>query len=143
MRNLIVLCCIALGIVACHSSRNMAKLNDVKWVLQTLNDKDIVLSDPNSEISIQFNDVDKRVNGRAGCNRYFGNYEMEHDKLKFSPMGATRMTCPDIQTEAEFFRMLEEVDGCAIKYHVLSFLIKRKVVATFQKSVDNEKITNK
>lgn len=64
------------------------------------------LTDPNTEMYIQFEDVEKRVNGRAACNRFFGNYEIDGNKLKFSPMGATRMACPDLQNETEFFQML-------------------------------------
>ena len=43
----------------------MAKLSGVKWVLQTLNDKELSLTDPNSEIFIQFNEAEHRVNGRG------------------------------------------------------------------------------
>lgn len=138
MKNLLLLCCIVFGMTGCHSSRNMAKLNDVKWILQTLNGKPVELKDQNSEIFIQFNDAEKRVNGRAGCNRYFGNYEMENSKLKFSPMGATRMACPDLQIESEFFQMLEKVDGYIIKDNVLSLLAKGEVIATFKKGEDKE-----
>ena len=111
-----------------------AKLSGVKWVLQTLNDKELSLTDPNSEIFIQFNEAEHRVNGRGGCNRFFGNYEMESSRLKFSPMGATRMACPDLQTETEFFQMLDGVDGYSIKDNKLSFLSKNKVVAVFKKA---------
>ena len=86
------------------------------------------------QIFIQFNEAEHRVNGRGGCNRFFGNYEMESSRLKFSPMGATRMACPDLQTETEFFQMLDGVDGYSIKDNKLSFLSKNKVVAVFKKA---------
>ena len=57
---------------------------------------------------------------------------MESSRLKFSPMGATRMACPDLQTETEFFQMLDGVDGYSIKDNKLSFLSKNKVVAVFK-----------
>ena len=104
MKSFLLVLCVALSVVGCNSSKNMAKLSGVKWVLQTLNDKELSLTDPNSEIFIQFNEAEHRVNGRGGCNRFFGNYEMESSRLKFSPMGATRMACPDLQTETEFFK---------------------------------------
>lgn len=91
MKSFLLVLCVALSVVGCNSSKNMAKLSGVKWVLQTLNDKELSLTDPNSEIFIQFNEAEHRVNGRGGCNRFFGNYEMESSRLKFSPMGATRM----------------------------------------------------
>lgn len=120
----------------------MAKLNGVKWVLQTLNGKEVKLTDQNSEIFIQFNEVEQRVNGRAGCNRFFGNYEMEGRKLKFSPMGATRMACPDLQIETAFFQMLDEVDALTIKDNKLTFESKKKVVAVFRKAQESERKTD-
>ena len=117
MKSFLLVLCVALSVVGCNSSKNMAKLSGVKWVLQTLNDKEL-----------------SRVNGRGGCNRFFGNYEMESSRLKFSPMGATRMACPDLQTETEFFQMLDGVDGYSIKDNKLSFLSKNKVVAVFKKA---------
>lgn len=134
MKNLLILLCITLAGVGCHSSKNMAKLSGVKWTLVSLNGAEVQLSDQNSEVFIQFNEAEKRVNGRAGCNRFFGNYEMEDSKLKFSPMGATRMACPDLQIENAFFQMLEEVDSYKIKDHLLTFLSKGKEVAVFKKT---------
>ena len=108
MKSFLLVLCVALSVVGCNSSKNMAKLSGVKWVLQTLNDKELSLTDP--------------------------NYEMESSRLKFSPMGATRMACPDLQTETEFFQMLDGVDGYSIKDNKLSFLSKNKVVAVFKKA---------
>lgn len=134
MKNILLLLCIFVGGSGCNSSKSMAKLNGVKWVLQSLNGENIKLSDQNSEMFIQFDEAEKRVNGRAACNRFFGNYEMERNKLKFSPMGATRMACPDLQIENRFFEMLETVDSFTIKDNVLTFLSKDKPVAVFKKT---------
>ena len=139
MKNLLVLFCLVLMGVGCNSSKNMAKLNDVKWELKMLNDKEVKLTDNNSEVYIQFNEAEKRASGRSGCNRFFGNYEMEGDKLKFSPMGATRMACPDMQIESEFFQMLETVDAYSIKDGLLSLKSKGKVVAVFYKAEELKK----
>lgn len=134
----LLLCITFVGAAGCNSSKNMAKLNDIKWVLVTLNDQKVELADPEGEIFILFDDASKRVNGKAACNRFFGNYEMDDAKLKFSPMGATRMACPDLQKETEFFKMLESVDAYTIKDNKLSFLSRGKVVATFRKGEDNK-----
>ena len=65
MKSFLLVLCVALSVVGCNSSKNMAKLSGVKWVLQTLNDKELSLTDPNSEIFIQFNEAEHRVNGGA------------------------------------------------------------------------------
>lgn len=134
MKSFLLLLCIGLfGMAGCNSSKSMAKLTDIKWVLETLNGEKVKLTDSNSEIFIQFNEAEKRVNGRAACNRFFGNYEMDGNKLKFSPMGATRMACPDLQLENQFFQVLDGVDAYTIKDNVLTLLTKNKAVATFKK----------
>ena len=43
----------------------MAKLEWRKWVLQTLNDKELSLTDPNKRDFIQFNEAEHRANGRG------------------------------------------------------------------------------
>lgn len=117
----------------------MAKLSDVKWVLETFNGEKVKLTDPNTEMYIQFEDVEKRVNGRAACNRFFGNYEIDGNKLKFSPMGATQGgLVPDLQKETEFFQMLDKVESYNIKDNTLFFLAKGEVVATFKKSEETK-----
>lgn len=139
MKNLLLLFCLFLMGVGCNSSKNMAKLNDVKWELKTLNNKEVKLTDKNSEVYIQFNEAEKKVYGRGGCNRFFGNYEMDGDKLKFSPMGATRMACPDLQTENEFFQILDTVDTYTIKGGSLSLKSKGNIVAVFNKAEEANK----
>lgn len=139
MKSFILLVFIAfVGMDGCNSSKSMAKINEIKWVLQTLNGKEVKLSDPNSNMFIQFDVVEKRVDGRAACNRFFGNYEMDGNSLKFSPMGATRMACPDLQIETEFFQTLDKVDAFTIKDNLLSFESKGVVIATFKKGEDKE-----
>lgn len=138
MKNLLILLCLLMG-VGCNSSKNMAKLNGGTWNLKEMNGKEVQLTDSNSEIFIQFNEAEKRVNGRGGCNRFFGNYEMDGSNLKFSPMGATRMACPDMQLESEFFQMLETVDSYSIKDGQLNLKSKGKVVAEFGKAEEKTK----
>ncbi len=139
MKSLLLLFCLALFGVSCNSSKNMAKLDGVKWELKLLNDREVKLTDNNSEVYLQFNEAEKKVSGRGGCNRFFGNYEMDGDKLKFSPLGATRMACPDLQLETEFFKALETVDTYSIKDGLLSLKSKDKVVAVFNKAEEPKK----
>ena len=53
-------------------------------------------------------------------------------------MGATRMACPDLQKETEFFQMLDKVESYNIKDNTLFFLAKGEVVATFKKSEETK-----
>jgi heat shock protein HslJ len=51
----------------------------------------------------------KQATGFAGCNNFFGSYELDGSSLTFGPMGATRMACPDLETglEMSVFEALE------------------------------------
>lgn len=135
MRNLLI---IILGLFfadgSCHSAKDAALIDGIRWRLHTLNGVEVKLGDENDEMFIQFNTAEKQVSGRAACNNFFGNYELDRDKLKFYPMGATRMTCPDIRLEYEFFAMLETVDDYAVRDDELSFFSKGVPVALFQKA---------
>lgn len=139
MRLFSILLCIALmGMGGCKSKKEVVKLDGMRWVLKVLNNKEVVLSDPENKIFILFDDVAKRVNGRAACNRFFGDYEMSETKLKFFPMGATRMACPnDSDWEAEFFQMLETVDSYKVKDKMLYFLSQENIVAEFEGCLQN------
>ena len=82
---------------------------------------------------IFFNDGEKKVNGRAACNRFFGDFEITGTELKFSPVGATRMACQnDSKWESAFFLMLEKVDGYSVKENILAFTSEGKEVAKFE-----------
>lgn len=133
MKKILFLAClIALTVVACNSSKNMVKLAGVKWELETLDGKEVKIQADKSALSIQFNEAEKRVNGLAGCNRFFGTYEMEGHKLKFSHVGSTRMACPDMEMESAFFQMMDNTDSYEIKNNKLSFMQKNKIVAVFK-----------
>jgi len=51
----------------------------------------------------------KQVTGFAGCNKFFGRYELDGSSLTFGPMGTTRMACLDLETgmETSVFEALE------------------------------------
>ncbi|NIN65877.1 MAG: META domain-containing protein, partial [Anaerolineae bacterium] len=49
---------------------------------------------PDTEITAQFEAGE--IGGSAGCNRYFGSYGVEGDKLTIGPLASTEMYCyPD------------------------------------------------
>lgn len=125
-------CLVAFALVSCKSSKTIVPLTGVKWVALTIDGKKLQLKETTNEVSIQFNEAEKRVNGLAGCNRFFGGYEVDGNKLKFSHMGATRMACPDMDIEQVFFKVLEDTDSYSIKDNKLSLLQKEKVLAVFE-----------
>lgn len=125
---------------SCHSSEDAAKLTEMKWTLELIDGKKVETQVENNVVFMQFNDKgENRVSGIAGCNRFFGGYEEDGNKLKFSHMGATRMTCPDIELEMKFFKVLENTDNFVIKDRQLSLRQKDKVLAVFKGTLQTDK----
>lgn len=126
------ICMAGLMLMGCRSSKDDMGLTGTKWVLELVEGQKVEMKIANNEIVMQFSGDEKRVTGMAGCNRFFGGYEADGNKLKFSHMGATRMTCPDQEAEARFFKILEDTDAFQIKAQQLSLLQKGKVLALFK-----------
>lgn len=70
-------------------------------------------------------DEDGRVSGNAGCNRFFGSFEIRNGGvIEFGAIGATRMMCPKdaMDTERAFLDGLAqsvsyERDGARLVLH--------------------------
>ena len=59
-----------------------------------------------SRATIAF-DEGGRISGQAPCNRYFTQSKVPYPWFEVGPIGATKMACPNLAEESEFFRMLE------------------------------------
>ena len=82
---------------------------------------------------VKFDAVKHQVAGYAGCNTFFGGYELDGVSLRFGPVGSTRRSCPDLQMslETEFLKVLEKTGGWEIRDSVLLFLDGVDVLARF------------
>jgi heat shock protein HslJ len=77
------------------STKQELTLEDTKWILlsygETGNLTDVLA---NTEITAEFVSAEGTVKGSAGCNSYFGSYEVEGGQLLIpGPVGATEMYC--------------------------------------------------
>ena len=71
-----------------------------------------------------------RVEGQAPCNRYFAQQSVPYPWFAIEGIGATRMACPDLALETEFFEALEgmtlaEVSGDIL---ILSNSVGRRMI---------------
>jgi len=69
----------------------LEELTSSAWRPQRLGEMRL---DDTTEMYVQF-EADGQVSGNAGCNRFFGSYELLDEKLAIGPLGATRMACPE------------------------------------------------
>jgi copper homeostasis protein (lipoprotein) len=53
-----------------------------------------------------------KVTGSGGCNTFNGTYELkESNRINFSKLATTLMACENMETEQEFFKVLEMADN--------------------------------
>ena len=109
-------------------TKQEVSLEDTKWVLQSYGEpgnlKD-VLTD--TEITAEFVSSEGTVKGSAGCNSYFGSYEIDGSKLSIpGPIGATEMYCaaPEgvMEQEQDYLAVLQlaesyEIDDDELRIH--------------------------
>jgi heat shock protein HslJ len=91
-----------------QSAGNAATLEELTssaWRPQRLREMRV---DDTTEMYVQF-DTGGQVGGNAGCNQFFGSYELLDEKLAVGPLGATRMACPEpaMSFEITFLELLQ------------------------------------
>jgi len=84
-----------------------ASLADTYWKLLELDGKAISTPEGMREAHVIFASAESRADGFAGCNNFFGGYQVDGESLTFSARGSTRMACPEgMDTEQAFLGAL-------------------------------------
>jgi heat shock protein HslJ len=99
-----------------------------KWHLMEVSDPPV-----SPQPFIIFNATNKQTSGFAGCNNFFGNYELNGSSLKFGPVGTTRMFCEGAAGEVEmrFMELLEQIRTWELRDGTLLLHGGSKVLARF------------
>jgi len=95
-------------------------LEDTNWSLQSHGEpgnlKDILTD---TEITAEFVSSEGTVKGSAGCNSYFGSYQLEGSKLSIpGPIGATEMYCMEPEGIMEQEQQYLTALGAAESYKI-------------------------
>jgi uncharacterized lipoprotein NlpE involved in copper resistance len=79
------------------------------WKLTELYGKPVTVdSTYTKEPHIIFKEKDRRVIGNGGCNNFSGTYELKNNNgIILSKMIATQMACKNMDTESQFFKVLQ------------------------------------
>ena len=81
-----------------------APLEGTQWEMESYSnaDQELVSLLPGTRVTALFEDGN--LNGTAGCNRYFGGYEVDGDNISLGPLGSTQMFCgqPEGVMDQEF-----------------------------------------
>ena len=136
LKNLVIpILLIGLFTIACQFTpqRNNDTLTNSEWQLVYIR-KSVPIQ--GSSITMKF--LDGEVSGNAGCNSYFGSYEIEGNSIIFSQLAMTEMACmePDgiMEQEQAYLAFLSEVVSFSIDGNQL--LLKKEVQdqLTFEKA---------
>jgi len=87
-------------------------LEDTKWILDSFGDegnlREVISG---SQITATFESAKSQVRGSAGCNTYFGDYEINGDKIYISNVANTEMYCMEpegvMDQEQEYLAILQ------------------------------------
>lgn len=133
MKKMFAAAVLLFAMTACGGAHHDKPLEGTAWKLSSMTGIPSSAIDAEADnFTMQFNAADTLVAGRTNCNRFFGKYELDGDKLHFDNMGMTRMACPDMQYEDAFVQMLDEVDHYAIKGAELTLYDDHQTLAVFK-----------
>jgi len=130
----LVSCILLLVMAGCASAvlPRSPELDGSEWVLFAIRKSRPI---PNSTLTITFNE--DQVNGSAGCNSFFGTYEIKNDEISFSAMGMTEMACmqPEgiMEQEIEFISYLQDATRFKIEGDRLSIIRPDGETLTFDR----------
>jgi heat shock protein HslJ len=108
------------GLIACSTGTGEAMLEDTAWVLESYGEPGnlkAVIAD--TEITAEFVRAEETVKGSAGCNSYFGSYELKGSQLSIpGPIGVTEMYCMEpkgvMDQEQEYLAVLQLAESYEI-----------------------------
>jgi len=133
--------CIAMLLVSCMKQAapppgaEAAGIEGVQWYLTAVGGVPVSPVAGDKQPHMLLDPAQKQAAGFAGCNHFFGRYELNGSSLTFGPMGATRMACPDLETglEASVFEALENTREWKIEGGDLLLLEANGVLARFSR----------
>jgi heat shock protein HslJ len=100
-----------------HEPNGGFDLSGSQWRLEDIRGAGVI---DNSQATLAFPEAGK-IAGNDSCNRFFGSAEIKGDTIKLSPLGATRMACPEavMNQETKYLRTLQSAERFELKYPYL------------------------
>jgi heat shock protein HslJ len=95
-----------------------AELSGLVWKLTMLNNGQQAVSSLPEGIEITAQFKDGRVQGSAGCNTYFADYQVEGEQLTIGNPGSTKMMCSEPEGVMEQEALFLQALGNAVKYEI-------------------------
>ena len=97
-------------------------IESTEWKLVQVGEEMVVGDAPQGEPTLTLDPEGNRASGTGGCNGFTGGYQLDGDKIEFSPIASTRRMCPEgMDTEDAFFYALSEARSFAVVDSHLEF----------------------
>ena len=98
--------------MSCKSSKQVATVDlSGEWNIVAVDGQELTATE---KPFIGLDMANKSLHGNAGCNSLLGNFELDSihpGTIRFTQVGATRMMCPDMETETKVLAALNKVAG--------------------------------
>ena len=102
-------------------------LEETHWTLVELMGKPVTDTPERKEMYLVLHKDQNRVEGNGGCNAFSGTYVLKNNEISFGPVVSTKVFCPALQYENEFFKALSAANHYYLKNDTLS-LTKGKIM---------------
>ena len=124
MKLKLILACVlfatSLLFFACtRVEENTVAIEGTTWALESYGEQgnqQAVLE--GTEITATFESAEGQVKGSAGCNNYFGGYQVDKNKLSISMLAHTEMYCMEpegvMEQETQYLRLLSAAESYEI-----------------------------
>ena len=108
---------------SCGNTLADSPLRGTYWKLVRLGDNPVAAATKQREGHLVFAADALRVSGSSGCNRVFGGFTLDGDRLSFGHMASTMMACPEgREQEKRFTEALTKVERYRIRGSHLELL---------------------
>lgn len=117
---LLLLLILFVGLTACSTGTGGALLKDTTWVLESYGEPgNLKALIADTKITVEFISAEETVKGSAGCNSYFGSYELKGSQLSIpGPVAVTEMYCMEpegaMDQEQEYLIILQSAENYEI-----------------------------
>lgn len=112
-----------LTFVSCNTIKPTAMtIQDLtgSYTVKTINNKEVKTVVP----KFSFTGEDRSINGRTGCNSFFGEIELDGNAMQINQMGVSEMYCPDegvMEMERDFLEALQNTRSFDLRDNTLIF----------------------
>ncbi|MGV4412396.1 META domain-containing protein [Ornithobacterium rhinotracheale] len=139
MKKLSILFVMAVLLFSCDALSPIAKgSTDVSklygnWILQNNKDAEIGFNADPLSINFQKDGEELKVNGFAGCNRFFGACTAQAGVINLANLASTRMACPQLDIEKRYLSLLSKSNRYEIKGKDLYFYQNNLLLLHFKR----------